>query len=412
MVTASTSVDGITADFPKTIDKIHGEPTRRALIDMHKLLCTNAASVTTNLGGGNHGHLTLLITAEEYLEEAKQVFVVPLNPGDDPPTTSNPAEQSGANDKFKRQQRAFEKYHNADKALKKQIENTVEADFLSALNNELTGFGRVTALQMVTYLYKTYGKIDDEDIEKNNVDMMKPYDPELPLAKLTKQLEDGRSFAHIGQQIITEKMMISKGITLLRQTEVFHDDIKEWNRMKDDAKTWDSFKLHFHRAHQERRKTITTAGQQGYNGAANTVYGNVPNEEHLAMQQAASEALDSISDGLSSHQDSISELTQANAVLSNTNTTMAAQLAQMMQQMTAMQGMMQQQMSPGATIPQAAAVPPALQVPRKRRPPLPWNYCWSHGKCKHSGTECTLRKAGHKVEATLVNKLGGSTYGL
>jgi hypothetical protein len=411
MVTASTSVDGITADFPKPVlGQIHGEPTREALIDMHKLLCTNAASVTTNLGGGNHGHLALLMTAKEYLEETEKVFVVPTNPGDDPPTTIKPEDQASANDKFKRQQRAFEKYHNADKALKKQIEHAVETGFLSAMNHELTGFSRVTSLALLTYLYKTYEKIDDEDIEKNNEKMMAPYDPELPLAKLTIQLEKGRAFAHIGRQLITENMMISKGITLLTRTKVFPDDIKEWRRKPDADKTWEAFKLHFQRAHQERRATITTAGQAGYHdGAANTVYGSAsPTEAHEVMQQRAAESLDHISEGLSHHQDSISELSQANAVLTNSNTTMATQLAQMMQQMTAMQTLMTTQIGAGPK-PQSAT---RKDNSRQNRPPLPWDYCWSHGRCKHSSILCSNRKEGHKQEATLANKLGRSTYGM
>ena len=413
MVT-TTGVDGIIAAFPKsTIPPIHGEPDRITLIAMHKLLCANAASITTNLGGGNHGHLSLLMTAAEYLEETQKIFTPPTNPGEDPTTTKDPNDQASENDRFKRHVRVFEKYQNTDKALKQQIEETIESDYLSSLHNELTGYSRVTSLQMLQHLYKTYGRIDDTDIEKNNEKMMTAYDPELPIAKLTIQLENGRKFAHLGKQTITESMMISKGITLLRNTGVFHDDIKEWRRRPDTEKTWDAFKIHFQMAHQERRTQMTTAGNGGYNAAANNIYGELPPDPIQELQERAAESLETISDGLSSHQDSISELTQANAVLSNTNTTMAAQLAQMMNQMTTMQALLTQKLGQSTAQPHApTSAPTSQKTPRVRRPPLPWDYCWSHGKCKHSSTVCTIRKAGHKEEATLANKLGGSTYGL
>eukprot|EP00978_Attheya_sp_CCMP212_P008919 scaffold21039_cov30-Attheya_sp.AAC.2 len=280
MVTTSTSVNRITADLPHPIlIHIHGEPTRKALVKMHKRLCENAAAVTSNLGSGNHGHLALLMTDKEYLDETKQTFIAPKNPGDDPPTALKPEDQPIVNDWYKRNQSVYEKYRNTDKALKKQTEATVEEDFLSTLRHKLTGFNQVTALQMVMHLYSTYGDIDKVDIEDNLVTMMKPYDPETPLATLTSQLEDGRAFAHIGLQPISENMMVTKGITLLSNTTVFNEDIKQWRRKPATEKTWEIFKTHFQRAHKERRKAITTAGQGGYNATVNFIYGVPTTEE-------------------------------------------------------------------------------------------------------------------------------------
>ena len=36
-------------------------------------------------------------------------------------------------------------------------------------------------------------------------------------------------------------------------------------------------------------------------------------------------------------------------------------------------------------------------------------YCWSHGACAHSSADCNNKKRGHQDEATLKNKMGGST---
>eukprot|EP00978_Attheya_sp_CCMP212_P035867 scaffold158578_cov24-Attheya_sp.AAC.1 len=130
---------------------------------MHKRRCENAAAVTSNLGGGNHGHLALLMTDRAYFEETQLAFIAPTKPGDDPPTALNPEEQPFVNDRYKRNQRIYEKYYgNTDKVLKKQIEATVEAAFISTLRHELTGFNQVTAFQMITHLYATYGVSDAE----------------------------------------------------------------------------------------------------------------------------------------------------------------------------------------------------------------------------------------------------------
>eukprot|EP00978_Attheya_sp_CCMP212_P025606 scaffold82631_cov31-Attheya_sp.AAC.1 len=68
-------------------------------------------------------------------------------------------------------------------------------------------------------------------------------------------------------------MLISKGITLLSNTAVFNDDIKDWNRLDAKEKMWANFKTHFQRAHRECRKAVTTAGQGGYNALVHNVYG-------------------------------------------------------------------------------------------------------------------------------------------
>eukprot|EP00978_Attheya_sp_CCMP212_P005239 scaffold11617_cov53-Attheya_sp.AAC.6 len=162
------------------------------------------------LGGGNHGHLALLITDTAYFKETQIAFIAPTNPGDDPPTALNLEEQPFVNNHYKRNQCVYEKYGNTNKVLKKQIEATVEAAFISTLHHELTGFNQVTALQLIAHIYATYGDIDKVDIEDNKVTMMKAYNPEKTLATLISQLEEGRDFAHIGLQPISENVMVTK----------------------------------------------------------------------------------------------------------------------------------------------------------------------------------------------------------
>ena len=70
MAGETSSVEGVLADFLKPIlPKIYEEPTREGLIDLHRLISGNTASVASNLGGGRHGHLTLTMTADEYMEQ-------------------------------------------------------------------------------------------------------------------------------------------------------------------------------------------------------------------------------------------------------------------------------------------------------------------------------------------------------
>ena len=64
---------------------------------------------------------------------------------------------------------------------KNQIVTAVEPVLLSPLVDQLTGFGQVTALTMLQYLFSSYRVIDKIDIKENAVKMMGPYDPAEPL---------------------------------------------------------------------------------------------------------------------------------------------------------------------------------------------------------------------------------------
>ena len=104
--------------------------------------------------------------------------------------------------------------------------------------DQLTGFGQVSALTMMQHLFPRYRAIKKIDLEEDSVKMMGPYDPTEHLAQLIKQLEKGRKFARLGGQTISNAMMMSKGTTLLAQTGIFNDYIREWRGQSSDLKTW------------------------------------------------------------------------------------------------------------------------------------------------------------------------------
>ena len=93
-------------------------------------------------------------------------------------------------------------------------------------------------LTMMQYLFPSYRDIDKIDPKENAVKMMGSYDPAEPLAQLIEQLEKGGESARAGGQTISDAMMMSKGITLLAQTGIFNDNIREWRQQSADFKAW------------------------------------------------------------------------------------------------------------------------------------------------------------------------------
>ena len=63
---STTNIDYTTFFAVKVLPRIHGEPDYVQLKNLRDLLKANASRVTSELGGGGHGHLGLILTPAEY----------------------------------------------------------------------------------------------------------------------------------------------------------------------------------------------------------------------------------------------------------------------------------------------------------------------------------------------------------
>ena len=103
----------------------------------------------------------------------------------------------------------FRKYTSVDRVLKNKIVTVVEPVFLSPLVDQITGFGKVSALTMLHYIFASYEEITKIELKEKSVKMMGTYDPTELLARLIKQSEKGITFARSGGQTISDAMMMS-----------------------------------------------------------------------------------------------------------------------------------------------------------------------------------------------------------
>ena len=65
------------------ITKIEGQPTEEDLTQLILELSNALGSVATELGGGEHGHVGMVIDEMEYITFSKngKIFIAPTNPG-------------------------------------------------------------------------------------------------------------------------------------------------------------------------------------------------------------------------------------------------------------------------------------------------------------------------------------------
>ena len=101
MAEATSSFEGVLTDLTTPIfPKIGREPTREGLIKIHRLISGNAAYMVSNLRGGRHRNLALMMKAKEYMEHTGFVFVPPHNPGNYPQSMRSAQEQALVTEKF------------------------------------------------------------------------------------------------------------------------------------------------------------------------------------------------------------------------------------------------------------------------------------------------------------------------
>ena len=125
-------------EFP-TLPKIHGEPTYEKIKELKDKLKTNASKVPSELGGGNLGHLGLVLTAAEYANSSQTPYVEPLHPGPlvIPPACTERTENR-RRDQHEKDLQLFHDTLNLKNALKKQITEAVDSLYLEELRDPTT----------------------------------------------------------------------------------------------------------------------------------------------------------------------------------------------------------------------------------------------------------------------------------
>ena len=122
-------------------------------------LRANALSVHSNLGGGNDGHLGLLMTPAQYAIESPTPYQRPAHPGAlvIPPATARHLADQMERD-YKEELRVFHEVRGVEKALTQQVVSAVEDKYLLAFKNRQTRQFNRNVLQIFTHLQTNYSK--------------------------------------------------------------------------------------------------------------------------------------------------------------------------------------------------------------------------------------------------------------
>jgi hypothetical protein len=184
--------------------------------------------------------------------------------------TASDAQIAEMNRQHKAKKEEFILFHNADTALRNLLVAAVPPIFFADQGDPMTIFGNKTVLQLLTYLHTTFDSISKKELEQNTDRMQLQWNPPTAIEALFIQLENGVSFATVGQDAPTKPTVLCWACNNIEQTGRFDIACREWRQMDPSAKIWPLFKRHFKAADKDLRRLDTT-GTAGYHGSAHWV---------------------------------------------------------------------------------------------------------------------------------------------
>ena len=230
----------------ETVTKIHGQPTSHDLTNLEKEIISILANIPTTLGGGNHGHVGVIMDQVDYNTMTTGIdFVNPVNPGIYPAGLAlNAAAGTRAREEaiHKELIAQFETFEGVKLGTKDLILEAVDNEYLSEIEHDTLGFLNQTPRQMIEHLLTRGGALDFADTK----DLLSERDGEWNVTE-NPQIY----FNHVEKAI---KGLIRNGINSdlnerrdialfqLKATGEFDPAVREWEAKPAADKTWANIK--------------------------------------------------------------------------------------------------------------------------------------------------------------------------
>ena len=414
---ASTpTIESVTTTFPhQDITPIVGVPTFESINELVAILKANAASVQTENGGGQLGHLALCVSPAIYATLSNTPFTVPANPGAICPVLpGNPtaAQLAAHSRRHIESLRLYRLYHTVQGALRQLLLAAVPDIYLRTLKNRHTGYTNVTTHQLISHLFTTYGRTTPMDLHANDIRFKAAYDTNQPFESFVQQIEDAMDFADAAGQAYTATQIVNNAYNIMFSTNMFVDTCREWRRRPVAEHTWANFKLEFAMAHTDlnnMRNTTQTAGfHQAHNAMAMETFANETAEAFANLATATSADREMLRSLQATNQNLIQQLTVQTAELT--------QLRQQVQQFQAGLSNRTNNSNRGRNNRTTNNVTPPASTPTNptQKRYANTNYCWTHGfdiDGRHDSNSCKNPAPGHQRAATKSNTMNGSDKG-
>ena len=230
----------------ETVTKIHGQPTSHDLTNLEKEIISILANIPTTLGGGNHGHVGVIMEPTDYSTMTGGIdFVNPANPGIYPAGLAlNAAAGTRAREEaiHKELIAQFETLEGVKLGTKDLILEAVDNEYLSEIEHDTLGFLNQTPRQMIEHLLTRGGALDFADtkdlLAERDGEWNVTENPQIYFNRVEKAIKGLR------RNGITSDLNERRDIALfqLKATGEFDPAVREWEAKPAADKTWANIK--------------------------------------------------------------------------------------------------------------------------------------------------------------------------
>ena len=401
----------------KTPTPVQGAPTNKTLKRLKQELRANASSVESDLGGGDHGYLGLVLTDPEYTTVSPTAFSAPTFPAAlEIPAGTDQVNALNLREQHKEKKRAYYECKNVEKALQRHIQDAIEDKYLESLIDDDTQLITEDVPTVLAYLFDTYGKVPSAEVKQKEAEIRTmSFHPADPMILLYNPIEKLKTMAEAAAISYTEAQLLDMGLTVIRNTRDFENALGTWEALAPRNKTWVRFKQHFTDAQKQlkaiRGPTMQQAGYHHANLLAQQLKTDLERRdtELFSIIQSVAESTSSPPSIAPSEVSTITPTHQhVNATATDPVQFEMLKILQQMQQSMMTNAQFQHTQNTQDLTSQTRRpprkTPDKASYPRKKTD----IYCWTHGGSSHTSAQCNRKAPGHQDAATFENRMGGS----
>ena len=408
----------------KELTPIRGLPTLDTILRLFREVKQNAQSVTTKLGGGQLGYLALVLKPTDYNNIAISLpFVRPVDPGTFNMTTPRPTTRTtsatppsitavdiaNAKSRHDNQERLYWQCQGVEQALRNQIEQAIETDYLQALHNPTTHMVDVSIPEIIEYLQDSYGRITEQALSDKEDELKRfVYDTQTPVDTVFNKITWFQDLCELCTNTKTDRQLLAIAYMIFNRTRVFMDALLEWNRKKSNDKTYANFKKHMRTAYHALNEVGALTIQDSSINQVNLIQEISSQQEKMAQDikdSLQSNILEAMMMMQTPSTDTPYLIEDSSSISANTfesakSTATIESLVSIIKNLESKMEKLQKGYAPSNNG-DSDTINPKTGKEWKR-------YCWTCGCCPHASKDCPIKKPGHQVKATFNNRLGGS----
>ena len=367
-ILSAPTLTNIKDGFPnQRLTPIVGEPSYATIKKMERELAPNAKSQRNP--NSLYGYLQYMTQPAIYHALTNENLAIPPDPGDQAayPAGTDELQRAQLDQTYSQRKIARITYENMDQALLSLIVPAIDPIYTSGIITGAALYQQRTVLDVLAYLYNTYGRITTIDLMRNEQEMGKPYDPSQPIMILFAQITDGAEYAQAGSNPFSVPQLVRKGEALIALSKAYPEKLREWeNDVPNLQKTWVEFQRFFSAAYAEYKANAQISAQaagfhSGYNA---TEQSEAPAD---ATFENLYESVNNFAAASVADRSAFSSMTDANTAMAAQMAAKDAQIQQLNDRLT--------MMSMGSHFQQQQPPPPAAPV---QQPPTQYGYQYQY----------------------------------